>query len=272
MKKTITVQDIKNFSYTDFVGYINQWNVLPGSYTTLSKWRIFSGLNSKSKILEIACTTGFSSRELAKMSGCSGTGIDISKRSILAAKLNIETYAPHINMDYYHQDAYTYKPKQKFSHIIIGASLKFFPNPEKMLDLCVNWLSDGGYLLASPFYVTKKIPNSLVKRFEKIFDMTPTQSSYKEIMDLYKPLEIIFEERNDLYQETEKELSYYCNSTVDKFCKVQKIKDKKIREIIYQRLYEIKKMSNDLRPYQGYSVLVLRYEKNIYPNRFVELF
>ena len=74
--------------------------------------------------------------------------------------------------------------------------------------------------------------------------MTPTQSFYKEVIDLYKPLEIIFEERNNLCQETEDELTYYCNSTVDRFCKTQKINDKKIREIIYQRLYEIKKMSN----------------------------
>jgi hypothetical protein len=41
---------------------------------------------------------------------------------------------------------------------------------------------------------------------------------------------------------------------------------------MYDRLYEIKKMSNDLRPYQMYSVLVLRYRKAVYPNRFVELF
>lgn len=272
MNKKITAQEIKKFSYTDFVGYVNQWNVLPGSYTTLSKWKIFSDLNSKSKLLEVACTTGFSSRELAKMSRCSGVGIDISARSIEAAKINIKEYSPNANIDYYHQDAYAYKPKQKFSHIVIGASLKFFPDPEKMLNLCVSWLNDGGYVLASPFYITKKIPDSLVKKFEKIFNMTPTQSFYKEVIDLYKPLEIIFEEKNSLCQETEDELAYYCNSTVDRFCKTQKINDRKIREIIYQRLYEIKKMSNDLRPYQGYSVLVLRYEKNVYPNRFVELF
>ena len=33
---------LKGLSYPDFVGFINQWNVLPGAYTTLSKWIAFS--------------------------------------------------------------------------------------------------------------------------------------------------------------------------------------------------------------------------------------
>jgi SAM-dependent methyltransferase len=268
----ITVSELKALSYTDFVGYINQWNVLPGSYSTLSKWQNYSHLNQNSRLLEVACTTGFSSRELAKTSGCQGVGIDISKKSIEAAKNNLQEYAPEVKIDYFHQDAYTFRPTQKFSHIAVGASLKFFPDPKKMFDLCVSWLNDGGFLLASPFYVNKKIPTSLVSEFEKIFNISPTQVPYKEIMALYQPLEIIFEERNDLIPETEDELKYYCNSTISRICQTQNIEDPNIKEVIYQRLYDIKRMSNLLRPYQGYTVLVLRYEKNVYPNRFVELF
>ncbi len=64
-KQEITPEFIKQLSYTDFVGFINQWNVLPGSYSTLSKWAIYSRMNKNSRLLEVACTTGFSSRELA---------------------------------------------------------------------------------------------------------------------------------------------------------------------------------------------------------------
>ncbi|MEI7463409.1 MAG: hypothetical protein WCK03_03370 [Candidatus Taylorbacteria bacterium] len=53
MKKelSITPEYIKGLSYTDFVGLINQWNVLPGSHVTLSKWAYFSGLNKNSRLL-----------------------------------------------------------------------------------------------------------------------------------------------------------------------------------------------------------------------------
>ena len=101
----ITIRDIQNMSYTDFVGFINQWNVLPGAFNTLSKWAVFSNLNEKSKVLEIACTTGFSSRELAIMSNCSGKAFDISERSIGSAIENKKKYAPNIRVDYFMRDA-----------------------------------------------------------------------------------------------------------------------------------------------------------------------
>jgi len=272
IKKLITLDYINNLSYTDFVGLINQWNVLPGSYVTLSKWACFSGLNKKSKLLEVACTTGFSSRELSMLSGCRGEGFDLSDNSIKMAKYNKNKYAPNIDFSYFVADGYKYNTKNKFTHIAVGASLGFFPEPQKMLEKCIDMLEDGGFILASPFYVTELLPESLIERARKVFGITPTSVSYKEIIKLYNKLEIIFEEHNSLIQETDEELNYYCKCTIDRACNMLKINDKNIYEAMYDRLYKIKKMSNDLRPYQLYSVLVLRYRKSIYPNRFVELF
>jgi SAM-dependent methyltransferase len=274
MKKelSITPEYIKDLSYTDFVGLINQWNVLPGSHVTLSKWAYFSRLNKNSRLLEVACTTGFSSRELALLSGCSGEGFDLSEKSIKMATYNKEKYAPKIDFSYSVADGYKYKSDKPFTHIAVGASLGFFSGPAKMLERCISMLEDGGHILASPFYVTKPLPQSLVIRAQKVFDITPTGIPYKEIMKSYNKLEVIFEERNSLVQETKEEIDYYCRCTIDRACKMLNITDKKVYEAMYKRLYEVKKMSNDLRPYQMYSVLVLRYRKDVYPNRFVELF
>lgn len=268
----MTTKEIENFSYTDFVGFINQWNVLPGSYVTLSKWSKFSGLDKNSKLLEVACTTGFSSRELALLSGCSGEGFDLSEKSIKMANYNKKKYAANINFSYKVADGYKYKTNKLFSHIVVGASIGFFPDPKKMMNNCVNMLKDGGFILASPFYITKKIPKHLIERARKVFGITPTNVSYKDIIKLYNNLEIVFEERNNLIQETEEEINYYCKCTIDRACKMLKINNKKLYKSMFDRLYDIKKMSNDLRPYQMYSVLVLRYRKSVYPNRFVELF
>lgn len=270
--KSVTVEDIKKMSYTDFVGFINQWNVLPGSFNTLSKWKVFSNLNENSKILEIACTTGFSSRELAIISGCYGKAFDISEKSVKAAIENKNKYAPNIKIDYFVEDGYKFRCEEKFTHIIIGASLKFFPNPEEILKICLDHLVDGGYVLVSPFFIKSPIPESLISEFEKVFGIRPTVESYKDIMKLYKGLEILYEEKNDLIEETTEELEHYCKSTIERICKEKGIDDEKLFNAMYERLMEIKIMSNKLRPYQRYSVLVLRYRKNIYPNRYVELF
>lgn len=271
-KINLTASYVKDTSYTDFVGLVNQWNVLPGSYSTLSKWAIHSRMNKESRLLEVACTTGFSSRELSVLTGCSGEGFDFSEKSIEMAKYNKETYAPDSNMSYSVADGYKYQSKDKFSHIVVGAALGFFSDPNKMLEKCVNMLFDGGYVLASPFYVTKEIPDELLRKAEKVFDITPTQVPYKDIMKQYSKLEILFEERNTLVQETEEELHYYCKSTIDRAHKMLGFTSHEVYDAMYKRLYDVKDMSNELRPYQEYSILVLRYREKIYPNRFVELF
>lgn len=270
--ETYTQNEIKNLSYVEFVAFINQWNVLPGAYSTLSKFARFSNLNDSSYLLEVACSTGFSSRELAILTGCKGVAFDICRASIETAKYNKKEYAPDIEIKYICKDGYKFKHYKKFTHIIIGASLKFLPNPRKMLQRCLTMLSDGGYILASPFYIVKDIPAYLIEKARKVFGITITTESYKEIMALYEPLEIIFEERNNLFKETETELKHYCESTIKRACEIRHINDKNLCDAMYKRLYEVKRMSNELRPYQNYSVLVLRYRSKTYPNRFVELF
>ncbi len=271
-KQEITPKLIREFSYTEFVGFVNQWNVLPGAYSTLSKWAVHSRMGEDSRLLEIGCTTGFSSRELATLTNCSGEAFDLSKLSVEMAKYNKKRYAPETDISYKVADGYKYKSQNNFTHIAVGASLKFFPDPEKMMNICLDLLEDGGYILASPFYVTSEIPDNLIKRAEKVFGITPTAESYKEIMQLYNKLEIIYQDRNKLRKETEKELEYYCKSTIDRACEIRNIDDEELYKVMFERLLEIKKMSNDLRPYQEYSTLVLRFRKSVYPNRFVELF
>jgi Protein-L-isoaspartate carboxylmethyltransferase len=267
------IRDIDTMPYTDFVGFINQWNVLPGAYVTLSKWSKFSDLNQNSRIIEIACTSGFSSRELSVMTKCSGVGIDISGPSIEMAKYNQKTYNPEIKMEYILADGYNYEPKEKFSHAVIGAALKFFPNPKLMIDkIVLSYLADGGYLLASPFYVIENIPKALVDKARKVFGIEITTENYKNVMKNYEGFEILFEDKCDITQETEEELKHYCESTVDRACELRGVDDMNVKQTMYDRLMEIKKMSNELRPYQMYSVLVLRYRSAIYPRRYTELF
>src|SRR3989344_6538546 len=256
-KMNITKEEIEKMSYTEFVGFINQWNVLPGAHDTLTKWEMFSKLNDKSNMLEIACTTGFSSRELALSTNCQGKAFDICESSVKSAIENKEKYASKIKIDYFKEDGYNFKSDEKFSHIVIGASLKFFPNPQKMLNKCISLLKDNGFILASPFYIKSPIPNSLVEEFQQVFGIKPTTESYKDIMNMYKGLEIIYHEKNDILQETEEELKHYCHSTITRACELRSISDKKIYDIMYKRLYAVKQMSNKLRPYQGYVVLVL---------------
>ena len=275
-KEHLTLGDIQRLSYPDFVGFVNQWNTPPGSYTTISKMAAFSRMNKNSHLLEVGCSTGFSSRELAAISGCSGMGFDLSKNSIAMANYNKEQYAPRIKMAYEVADGYAFNPpKKKFTHIVVGGNLKFFSDPSKMLSRCVEMLVDGGYILASPYYQVRPTPQALMQRMHDVIGI-PKKSfigfSYKETMELFNTFEIMYEDRNVLLPETKAEIDYYCSSVIDRACAIRGIKDPGVYRIMYQRLLGIRQLINESRRYQEYCVLVLRHRKSVYPHRYVGLF
>ena len=271
--KELSVSNIQELSYTSFLGLINQWNVPPGAYETVNKWVKFSNMNKNSHVLEIATTTGFSLRESSFLSGCSGVGIDISEESIKQARLNKQKYLSSSKIEYVVEDANKYKTNKLFSHVIIGAALRFFEEPEKIIQKCVNdfWRNQG-YLLSCEFYVVDDIPQSLVKKAYEVFGIKITQVPYKEVMSVYEGLELIYEDRKRPIPEIEKELQYYCKCTIDRVVQEKGIKDEDIYQSLFDRLYLIKKTSNNLREYQNYNILVHRYREDLFPNRYVELF
>jgi len=271
--KNITVNYIKEMNYPDFVWLVNQWNVPPGSHDTLSRWINYWKINSNSNILEVACTTWFSIREVCYITKASGLWFDFSHKAIENAVYNKENFTKWLNLDFIQADWYEFDNNwKKYSHVIVWWALKFFPDPEKMINRITDFLEDDGLILASPFYWVWKMPLELIEKAKRVFWFTITSEDYKEIMKLYSKFEIIYEERKKMELETDEEIDRYCKSTIDLAVKKLWINDSEIYSAMYNRLFEVRKMSNELRKFQEYSTLILRYRKNIYPNRLVELF
>ena len=221
--------------------------------------------------MEIACTTGFSLREIARLTGCSGLGIDISKASVDSANKSKLESLPNANITFEHIDANIFTPKHKYTHIIVGAAIRFFPDPQSIMKHLLTLLVDNGYILSTEFYAINDIPYSVIQKAKNVFNIIPTAVPYKEVMSIYKGLDIMYEDRNELVLETDDELNHYCDSTTRRFCDNNNLGEDYYK-VIFGRLKEIKQLSNELRKYQMYNVLVSRYCKNTYPNRYVELF
>lgn len=268
----LTAGFLSSCSYTDFVGAINQWNVPPGSYDTLSRWRVFGDVTTASRLFEVACTTGFSCREMARATGCTAEGIDISALSVRLATYNAARHGAGGDTSYICGDALTHPALQKYTHVVVGAAARFFPEPMKLIDTCTDLLDDGGAILASPFYVHQRIPGDLVARAREVFGITVTNESYAEVFEPYAGLTVRYEQHITPRQETEAELRHYCDSTVQRFAEDAGVDAPDVLEVAHGRLLAIKRMSNDLRPYQRYAVLVLGFDRAQYPRRYVELF
>ena len=273
MNKNITIEDLKKMSYTEFISYAHQWNIPPGSLTTISEWATFARINENSRVLEIACTTGFSGREIASLTGCKVVGIDICPDSVERAIFNAKLYGKGLSLEYVCGDAREYKSDKKFTHIILGAALGFFDEPEKLIANLNELLVDGGMILVSPYYLKgDKLPDALIDRTKKVIEINPTNFDYTTAIKLYENYEVLYENRKDIIPETCEQMKKYSRDTINMACKLNGITDNEIRDYMYKRMYEIKDVCNELHKYFGYSIIVLRYRKNIYPNRFIELF
>lgn len=269
MQDTLNSHEV---AYPDFVGYINQWNVLPGAYSTLNEWAIFSRLNAESSLLQLGCTTGFQARELAVLTGCSAHGIDLSSTAVEAANWNAINYAPQSRLSYDCCDAVNFTTSQKYTHIAVGAGLRFFSDPEAVLNRMPDWLDDGGYLLASPFFVRSPIPDHLIELGQKVFGIVPTLETYDDVIAPYTRFETVYESRKEIALESEHQIRLYCQSTIERAARYRQIDNRAHLDELFERLFEVRRASNELRPYQGYAVMVLRYRKSTYPHRYVELF
>ena len=266
MENRIKIEDLKKMPYTEFISFAHQWNIPPGSFVTLNEWAIFSRINKDSRILEIASTTGFSSREIARITGCSAVGIDICSSSVERAQFNHQLYAKNLDLEYICMDACDYKSEKKFTHIILGAALGFFENPEKMINNLKELLEDDGMILVSPYYLKgDKLPKDLIEKTKKVIEINPTNFDYYEAIKPYENFEVLYENRKEIIPETEEQMEKYSRDTINTACKFHNITDEEIIEYMYQRMYEIKNICNELHKYFGYSVIVLRYRKNIYP-------
>lgn len=263
---------LSEMNYPDFVGHINQWNVLPGAYSTLNEWATFSRLGPEGRLLQFGCTTGFQARELAILTGCSAHGLDISALAVDAARNNASQYAPQAKVTYECGDAHSFTPANPYTHVAVGAGLRFFPDPEAIIARFPLLLVDGGCILASPFYVRRDIPQEILERGRRAFGVLPTTEGYDEVMVPYMRFEVIYESRKELALESEEQIRSYCQSTIDRAAQFHQIDDRDWNDEAFERLFEVRQASNALRPYQGYSVLVLRYRASTYPNRYVELF
>ena len=273
MENRIKIEDLKKMPYTEFISFAHQWNIPPGSFVTLNEWAIFSRINKDSRILEIASTTGFSSREIARITGCSAVGIDMCSSSVERAQFNHQLYAKKLDLEYSCMDAGDVNSGKNFTHIILGAALGFFENPEKMINNLKELLEDDGMILVSPYYLKgDKLPKDLIEKTKKVIEINPTNFDYYEAIKPYENFEVLYENRKEIIPETEEQMEKYSRDTINTACKFHNITDEEIIEYMYQRMYEIKNICNELHKYFGYSVIVLRYRKNIYPNRYVELF
>lgn len=153
--------------YLSIVAKSGQVNTPPGSYLTIKEWAQHSFINQQSKVLEIGCSNGFISIELARYTGATCVGIDLHDRSIQSARQNTDRYVAD-RVSFQRGDAGQLSFEDgSFSHVVIGGHLPFIEATGRRVHIheALRVLSPWGYLLAVLYYYHTPPPQKLIDEF-----------------------------------------------------------------------------------------------------------
>lgn len=261
--KKLTPKDIKKMDYNELIAITKETNRPPGGLSSLITIINNIAINEKKRILEVGTSTGFTSLELCRITGCKAYGIDINKLSIeearrRARKLKIKNIyfkvgtVEELNF-----------PNNYFDIVIIGNVFSLVKNKEKALSECMRVLKNNGYLVAIPMYYVKIPPKKTVSEVSsaikipiKVLKKIDWENFFKlSNLEFFRTIDYIFEYIPDY------KVRLYINKILSS-PHLNKLKGdtKKNLEKRYSKF--IKLFRNNL-SYMGYSIFILR--KNKFP-------
>lgn len=247
--------DIENLSYTDFISLIREENRPPGGKKTVRELLINSFANKKSKILEVGCTNGFTTLEIARTIGCRTYGIDINKKSLENAKKRVINEKAKFR----YGSAYNIPFKKEYFDIVFcGNATSFMENKNKAVSEYKRVVKKWGFIAVSPMYYIKNPTREIVQSISSLIGTNIDVRTKKEWMELFKRsgLEIYYCKDYEFYFKSKKEIDEYVEESLNK--EHLKYLPKGILKKIEERWKKTITIFNKNLSYVGYSVILLR--------------
>lgn len=161
----ITVQEVNNLSYTDFIALIRETNRCPGGKDTIRRVIQNSFVNRESRILEIGSNTGFTSLEVAHLVKCRVDGIDVSKNCVLEAKNKLSQDTEEVKKLVNFQVGSAYEipfDNDTFDLLIGGGATSFMDKKSRAVSEYVRVVKPWGFISVTQLFYAKRPPIKVV--------------------------------------------------------------------------------------------------------------
>jgi ubiquinone/menaquinone biosynthesis C-methylase UbiE len=171
-KEKLSIEEIENLSYYDFMAYLNAPFFNLGGASSIDELAEMCGLSEGQKVLNVGCGTGFNSCYLAKEYGCSIVGVDIAEGMVEKAKERAEKEELTNLVKFEIGDAYGLQFEDNSFDGVITSFVCQFLNLEKAFKEFRRVLKPGGYIAINEMYKADAIPEEpaeIVNRGEEIF-------------------------------------------------------------------------------------------------------
>ena len=163
MSHNLPPTEIENLDYSRFVSLIDERNRCSGGIISVHEVIVNSRINSLSNVLEIGCNTGFTSVNLAYLSGCKVTGIDLNRESIELAKQYAKRNGLEDKVNFQVENAENLSFAGEIFDLVWASNVtSFIRNREVAASEYLRVLKFGGTLSLIPIYYRINPPKGLI--------------------------------------------------------------------------------------------------------------
>ncbi|MEU4583285.1 class I SAM-dependent methyltransferase [Kitasatospora aureofaciens] len=164
--------------YVDLLSLVGETNRCPGGKRTIRRIASRLGIGPGTRVLEIGSNTGFTSLELAKITGCTAVGIDVSPAAVAEAerkRVSLPSWiADRVSFsvgdacDIKHDDA-------SFDVIVCGGANTFVQDREAALREYLRVLRPYGFVSVTNLYYRKAPDQQLLDDLREVlgFEIPP---------------------------------------------------------------------------------------------------
>lgn len=254
-EKKITVENIDKMSYIDLLSFIREENRPPGGKNTIREILKNSFLGPENKVLEVGCTNGFTSLEIARVVGCNVVGVDISEDSLKNARERITDE----NVKFINASAYNLPFSEgTFDLVFCGNATSFMDKKNDAVKEYLRVVKNWGFVALTPMYYIKTPPEDIINQVSKIIGTKIEITTKKEWISLLEEngFEIYYSKDYKFQKKTEQEIGEYSKLFIDK--PFLRDLDIEVKTKIRDKWESIMKIFNENLSYVGYSIILLR--------------
>ncbi|MGP4080692.1 class I SAM-dependent methyltransferase [Pseudalkalibacillus sp. R45] len=254
-----TIEEIKNMSYVEFFSFLNQPNIPPGGFDSIKKVLDFCNLTKGALVLDAGCNTGYVTNEIARLTGSTVVGVDLSGHMIEAAK----EYASNQNVAYPGRSIFTQGdatnlnlPNELFDMVICGGSTAFMDDPQSAIKEYSRVVRDWGYIAEIEFFYKESPEDGILEKVNETLNTNMKAFSVNDWVNWFESqdnLQQMFFETGDLSHPDNMDITHYVTNEVESFELPQDIK-----EAVKNRWLELYEVLFENRKYLGFCILIYR--------------
>lgn len=256
---TPSKEEILKMDYNQLIGIVRETNRPPGGFKSILHIAQNTFITRETKVLEIGTSTGITAIELAKLTHCKITAIDINPVSIEEAKKRAveEGVSEYINFEI--QDATQLEyADNTFDLVFCGNVTSLISEREKALNEYLRVLKPNGILAAIPMYYIETPSDDLIDRVRAAIQVNIIPWDRKFWFDFFvkEGFELLYYEDYKFNRIDESEVKEFSKELLEQ-PHLNKL-SKEAKECLHKKYTDYMLIFRENLSHMGYSIIYLR--------------